>query len=455
MCADHLARRRNDFTALMLMADVCGDTGHRVEELEWIGRAVQAEPKNARARAHLGHKLLAAGRLQKALVQLERARKLDPDLPAAIAGLAGVHEARNQYDKARKVLDPVLRRGTPGPDIGLVATRVAVHDGRLDDAINLAEAVLGGGPAESTIVRALGFELAKALEKADRHDEAFAAAERANAMMRVPYDAAAARAATDELIATFSPEAVAAMAHSREAGEQAIFLVGMPRCGSTLAERVIHAHPRAFGAGEVDTMLVTLNELSARPHISAPFPACAREWTEDDLTDGATQYLKQLRKLAPKADRIANKHLGNVQFLGAISRVLPAARIVWCRRNRLDHGLSIFMERLTPQQAPWSTRLEDIAAHFDDVERLMRHWIDALGVPILEFDYESLVEDQEGASRRLIEFVGLDWDDACLRYHEVERADATLSFDQVRRPIYRSAMGRAEKYGARLDVLRG
>ena len=120
----------------------------------------------------------------------------------------------------------------------------------------------------------------------------------------------------------------------------------------------------------------------------------------------------------------------------------------------MNLGLSCFLERLSPAQAPWASDLGDLGHHIRLTERLMRHWVEVLDVPILELSYESVVEDLDGAARRVIDFLGLPWDDACLAYHEVKRADATLSFDQVRRPIYRASLDRASAYGAALDPLR-
>jgi hypothetical protein len=134
--------------------------------------------------------------------------------------------------------------------------------------------------------------------------------------------------------------------------------------------------------------------------------------------------------------------------------MLPSARIIHCRRDPLDMCLSCYMERLTSAQAPYADDLATLGLHHREHERLMAHWRDALAMPFLEIDYEDVVADQEGATRRLLEFCGLPWDDACLRFHEVERRDGTLSYDQVRRPLYASSVGRAERFGACLDPLR-
>ena len=311
-CHALLRAKRNHFHALMLLADIAGAEGRHHDELQCIEQAVRATPKDARARAHYGQRLLSLGHPAKALPHFEKAQKLDPELDSAIGGIAGVHEAKNDYARARRVIDAALKRGTPGPMLGLVAVRVLARDG--DDAeraraIDLAEAVLAAHDAETTPIRALRFELAKQLEKAGRHDEAFAAAEAGNAMMRAPYDRAAAEAHVDALIAAFSRDAIRAMPRSTVESERPVFLVGVPRCGSTLTERIIHAHPAAFGAGETDAMLRALATLP--PH---DFPAAFGTLEAAALTAAAEHYLALLQKLDRRAERVTNKHLGSARY---------------------------------------------------------------------------------------------------------------------------------------------
>lgn len=444
----------NDFRALMLLADVQGATGRLGDELTTLTRAVAAEPRNAPAITHLGQRLLSAGRLDAALARFAEALTMAPTLEAAIAGTAAVHEARGRYDLARRIVDDAIDREAPGPGLASVAMRIYAHDGEDDKAIALGELVALGGHRETIVLRQVLFLLARAYERSGRHADAFRAAARANEMLRLPFDRARATRQVDDMIACFDAARRDALPRSRRATERPVFIVGMPRSGSTLVERILHAHPRAFGVGEIDLMLRALGMI-AQAAGTEPYPACLAATSPDQLDEAADGYLAGLARVAPEsAERVSNKHLGNWLHVGPIARILPGARFVVCRRDPVNVCFACWMERLAPAQAPWASTFEDCAFMLREQERLLAFWAEAAGAPMLDFSYEELVDDAPGRSRALIDFLGLEWDDACLRPHEVERADATISFDQVRKPIYRESLDRAAGYGDLLDPLR-
>jgi tetratricopeptide (TPR) repeat protein len=448
-----LAANPRDFDALMLLADVAGALGALAEEIAYVEKAAGLEPRNARLRAHLGHRYVVSGLYAKALAQFERALKLEPGLPAAVAGQASVHERRDRYAKALDVLKPALAGGAVTPEIAAVGTRVLLHEGRADEAAGLARRTIDAGHPPSARLRAVMFALARAEEMMEHYEEAFRIAREANAMLAVPFDADAVRRRTDDLVAVFTRERLAALPPPSEAGALAVFLVGMPRCGSTLAERVLHAHPEAHGADEIDALHRVISDLPPAAD-GRTFPHNVPGLDGPAIDRAATAYVEAIRPLAPKAARISNKHLANFMHVGLIRAILPGARVVHCRRDPLDTCLSCLMSPLAPGQAAYTQDLAMLAAYYRQYQRLMAHWREVLDDPPLEQDYERLVADQEATSRRLVAHCGLDWDDACLRFHEPKRADRTISFDQVRRPLYATSVGRAERFGAILDPLR-
>ena len=165
-------------------------------------------------------------------------------------------------------------------------------------------------------------------------------------------------------------------------------------------------------------------------------------------------YIDDHAALAPRADRIANKDLGNLMRLWLAAIALPRAKVIHCLRDEADTCLSCYMERLPTHSVPWASDFGHMALAVRAYERLMAHWREVTDLAICEVRYEELVSDQEAQSRRLIDFIGLDWDDACLRPHQVQRRDRTLSYHQVRKPMYRSSVGRADRFGPLLDPLR-
>ncbi len=244
------------------------------------------------------------------------------------------------------------------------------------------------------------------------------------------------------------------MPPSAEASELPVFIVSMPRSGSTLVERIIHSHPQCFGAGEVPYLHNISRELSGRLHTDVRYPMCMTAATQEQIDIAAAEYLKTIKRLSPRAARITNKELRNYMHMGFAHALLPKARFIHVWRDPMDVCLSCYMERLAPGEAPFTSDLRNLGLYFREYVRLFRHWRQVLGADLLEINYEDLVSDQEAVSRRIIEFLDLPWDDACLEFHQSRRFDRTLSFDQVRRPMYRSSVGRGDRFGAVLDPLR-
>ncbi len=454
LCDELLAQRRNDFNGLMLRANIAGAQGSASEEIGYVTAAVKVKPKDARLRTHLGQRFIVVADHAKAMVQFEKALRLEPGLEPALIGQAQVHEGKGRYDAARRLLAPLARRATPSPGVAAVFMRVQLHDGEVDEAIALGRAVMDAGHPPGLDLRNTCFTLAKAYERRGDYVQAFATAAQAQQIARAPFDPEMTRRQFDRIIATFTPGFLASAPRPARPSETPIFIIGMPRSGSTLVERIIHAHPDAHGAGELDIMLSVIRSIPSDTGAAGIYPQCVPSLTPQSVEQCSRDYLEQLARIAPRARRVANKYLGHFMHLGLINLLFPAARIVHCRRDPLDNCLSCFMERLSPSQAPFAAQLDTLAFQYNEYRRLMRHWRSVIDVPMLEIDYEKLVADQEGVSRALIDFCGLDWNDACLRFHEVRRVDGTISFDQVRRPMYASAVGRAERFGALLDPLR-
>jgi hypothetical protein len=251
----------------------------------------------------------------------------------------------------------------------------------------------------------------------------------------------------------FSKEALARRPRATQRSELPVFIACMPRSGSTLVEQVIHAHPRAFGAGESPLLLQAAAEMPALGGAGLPYPLCLDALDAAAVDRLATQHLRALAALAPGAARVTNKHLLNYLNLGLAAMLVPGARVIHVQRDPLDNGLACFMTSLSAGLMPWAGDLRHIGFAWRQYQRLMAHWRETLDIALLELRYEDLVDDSEAQIRRLVGFCGLDWDERCLRYWEAERVVLTPSYDQVRRPIFRSALGRWRRYEAFLGPL--
>ncbi|MHC4430144.1 MAG: sulfotransferase family protein, partial [Planctomycetota bacterium] len=300
----------------------------------------------------------------------------------------------------------------------------------------------------------LRFLLGRALERSGRFDEAFAAYQQANETLRAPFDAGAWREQTEQLLEAFSPDRFAALPRAANGSELPVFIVGMPRSGSTLVETIIDAHPEAHGAGEFEATHFLIESIALEIGSNLPYPACVEDFDQDDVDNLSRAYLDRLSSLAPDARRITDKYLINYRQLGLLAPLFPEGRIIHCRRNPLDTCISCFALALMPHIHAWSCDLRDLGAVYLEYERVMHHWRDVLGIPMLEVPYEAVVADQELWSRRIIEFCGLSWDDRCLRFHERARVVQTASYDQVTQPVYSSSVGRFRGFDPHLGPLR-
>lgn len=451
-CRELLKHKGNSFEILMLSAFVAGAVGRGEREVDLVTRAVRLRRKDAQLRTHLGMCLVGYGRLPEALTQFGAALKIQPGLPMAVAGQARVQERQDRYDLARRGLERHLSGARTPPEVADGYLRVLLHDGNVEEAITFGAAIRAAGHPAGLPLRSMCFSLAQAYERAGDVERAFDTAMEANAMERPSYSIDDTRRSFDGIIGTFTPEATAAFARSRVDSEAPIFIVGLPRCGSTLVERILATHPAVHGAGEVPT--VRLLTFDLRETLATGYPGCMGELTESSATSLGEKLLAAVVRGAPRADRVTDKFLENYLYLGLIAALLPRARVIHCRRDPVDTCLSCFMSPLNPGQAPYATDLEQLGLHHREYERLMTHWRAVLDLAVLDLSYEALVDDQRGVTQSILDFCGLPWDDACLRYHETKRRDRTLSFDQVRQPIYRSSVRRAAAFGARLDPLR-
>jgi hypothetical protein len=232
--------------------------------------------------------------------------------------------------------------------------------------------------------------------------------------------------------------------------DQPVFIVGLPRSGTTLTEQILSAHPRLHGAGELPDL--------ARLAISALGPddstwQAATLLEENQSRTLARRYLEALRNGAPKRRlRLSDKSPLNFFQLAFAALLFPNARVVHCRRAARDTALSIWMENFNPEQH-YATDFADLAFFTAEYERLMAHWRDALPLKILDLQYEDTVADLEGQARRLIAFLGAPWNDRCLDFHVNARAVQTPSRWQVRRPIYSRSIGRWKAYAEYLPEL--
>ncbi|MHC4709747.1 MAG: tetratricopeptide repeat-containing sulfotransferase family protein, partial [Planctomycetota bacterium] len=454
LCEQLLVRDPNNPNAVAMLGQIALANNRLDEAATHMLRAAELRPNEALAYLILGEIRTFQGRHDDAIAQFDKALRCEPENPMAIAGKADAYEKSAQRDKARALLQPYVEAGTATAQQATIQTRLDLHDRNYDAVIDLVNRTLEHGDAQSYILWHLYQNLGRALERTKRFDEAFAAYERGNRTVPAHFDPDTWGQAIDALIEPFSPQRFSAIPRASHDDRYPIFVLGMPRSGSTLVETILDAHPDVAGAGELTAMQELINSITLDIGSTLPYPRCIEDLDQNDVDTIAGRYLERLRATDDQAQRIVDKYLNNYLHIGMLAVLFPQARIIHCRRHPLDCCISCFQTPLSPSTHPYSCDLGHLGAVFVAYERLMAHWRDVLKIPMLEVQYETLVSDQDALTRKMLEFCELEFDERCLRFYDGKRLVLTASYDQVNRPIYSSSVGRYRGFESHLGPLR-
>lgn len=416
-----------------------GLSGSAVEALE---RAAALAPGSPGVHANLGLALQTAGDLDAAAAAYQTALRLDPEQTAALRGLARIARARRRPEEGFGLLAPAVAAGTRNGGLLAQYAGLLAIDGRRDEAIRLLETRLAAGLADEDRLE-VAFELSALYDAAGEPERAFHHAAIANRLKPVTFDPDAYRALIDRLLVAFDRTAMARLPQAGNQDQRPILIVGMPRSGTSLVEQILASHPSVHGAGELTELgLLALSTAAA----GCEYPESISGLTGAAVDAMANAYRTRLDELAPGAARVVDKMWQNFEFLGFAALLLPAARVIWCRRDPADTALSCFFQHFFGTGVSFAYDLAHIGRVFVEHERAMGHWREILELPLLEVEYEKLVTEPQAQIRRLVDFTGLPWDPACLRFHETDRVVRTASYEQVRRPMYENAVGRHRAY---------
>ena len=430
-----------------------------------LERFVQLQPDQIDAQASLVRGNLIMGRSQQVIDEQKRLEELllkhptsDPEKyrRRSTIDLAESYLRLGRTDKAREHLDSLASRGAKGPRIMLVHAMSDMADRNHELAAPKLKALIENRNFPKGIRIQAQFQLAKILDRDGRYDEAFRLVAEVKSDPDIdfaPFDRDAFRTMTDRLIAVFSRERMQAMQTSGLGSQRPVFVVGMPRSGTTLTEQIISAHSQCSGIGESREPIVFTQLLAEQ--MGGDFPECAAGAPSELLQVYGSAYLEMIDHYVPGVERVTNKALGLERILGLLPMILPGSRVVFVTRNPLDNVLSTYMHSLNHRHYPWARTLEDIALVRMEFDRLLAHWREHLDLPMFDFEYDRVTNDPEPVIRGLIEFLGLPFEEECLRFHEQKRLVMTPSFDQVDKPINREAVDRWKNYESQLEKVAG
>jgi tetratricopeptide (TPR) repeat protein len=478
-----LALNDRDADVLSNLATVLRDLGELPEAVELYQRAVELEPRRADRHCSLGHALLELPRLHEAAASYLRALELKPDLAIALVSLGTVQRQLGHTIEAEASCQAALAIDAKLPEALELCGELLTDRGRFEEAerffrraialdprfpfayysivtnrrMNLddewwlrgvEELLRGPLPLRHQI--SLQYALGKYFDDTKDFERAFGHYRQANDLTRrygMHFEKAALVERVDRIIGTFDAVSIARLQSEGNLSERPVFIIGMPRSGTTLAEQILASHPAVFGAGELVYWQVAIGMFEAGK--------VGSQAGGTSIAGLAREYLQRLKALSADALRVVDKMPANFMSIGLIRAAFPRARFIHLQRHPLDTCLSIYFQHFS-QAHPYAHDLGDLAAYYEQYVRLMAHWRQVLPPSaLLEISYEDLIEQQEPTSRRLVEFLGLPWDPKCLDFHNTERSVITLSKWQVRQKIHKASAGRWKHYERFLKPLQG
>ena len=436
------------------LADVLEANSQPEDARQCLIRAVQADSRNPAARLRLASSHKALGFTGDARREYDAAIQLSPRSAPAHFGLGQLLEDLGAPEDAAAAYRTALQLDENHHE----ALASLLGLGRyvdISDALNAATSRLASADAPGRSL--IGYGLGKALDQQKRYTDAFEAYAAANAARREasgPFDRKVFDQRVEQLISLFSRDLFDERAGWGDASQRPVFIVGLPRSGTSLTEQIISSHPQCFGAGELNVLTDLATGMPDRlGHPEPAWPDCARLINASQAAETGADYLRRSAARAPgDATHVVDKQPLNFWHLGLVALALPNARIIHCSRDIRDCGFSIYAHNFNAQQA-WSTDLEDIAYYWQGYRRLMDHWKAVTGLKVIDVQYEDTVADLEKSARSLLSFLDLPWDERVLRYHENDRAVQTPSRWQVRQPVYTSSMARWRHYESKLAPL--
>lgn len=415
-------------------------------------QALAIVPDYAAAHCNLGSALLSLNRSTDAMLHYENALVINGDLAEAHHGVGIALQALGELEEAFAAFERATRLAPRRTDFHLALAqckRFTTDDPRLA-AIETLARDMSALSDDNQI--ALHFALGKAYADLAQHQRAFAHLATGNALKRrrTAYDEAQTLRRFEELRATFTPELMQAYRGAGDPSAVPVFVVGMPRSGTTLIEQILSSHSHVFGAGEISDFRESIPNVNANEAMIAVPQAVL---SAPALRQLAASYLDRIRSAAPTVDRIVDKMPANFALVGLIHLALPNARIIHALRDPIDTCLSCFSILFVDEQ-PYAYDLGELGRYYRGYRALMDYWRTVLPPDILlEVRYEDLVYDLEAQARRILAHCGLPWEKACLDFHQTRRSVRTASCVQVRQPIYHGSVGRWRPYANQLKPL--
>jgi len=410
------------------------------EALESYGRALALKPDYAPAHLSMAMTMRQQRRPAEAEQSCQAALAIDPGYVDALAFLGELRADRGRFAEAEELFQRAIALN---PNCATAFFSIATHRRMsADDEAWLkgAQALLAK-PLPLAHEISMRYALGKYLDDTGQYDRAFENYRQANELTkrhRSPADREQLTRTVDQIMRSCDPAFLQRYASQGSTSERPVFILGMPRSGTSLAEQILASHPAVVGAGEVPFWNMAFAAYR-KEELKGPVQAAV-------LAGMASDYLERLSTAGSGEFRVVDKMPANFFYAGLIHAAFPKARILHMQRHPIDTCLSIYFQNFFGM-GPYANDLGDLAHYYGEYVRIMNHWRALLpATALLEVPYEALIEDQEGWSRRMVDFIGLPWDAKCLEFHQTDRVVITASKWQVRQKMHSSSAGRWKNY---------
>jgi tetratricopeptide (TPR) repeat protein len=415
-------------------------------------KVVSIDPNHKEAYNGLGNALLDIGEIERAIISFRRAIELNPYNKEAYRGLGNVHNGSGNLELAIDLYRQVLKVQPDDAQAYRMLSACKKFSSR-DDDLHTMELLMdkSGGSDQQNMNLAYG--LGKAYEDLQEYEKSMTYIIEANRLKRksVNFDNSVVKKAFDDIKDSFSKDFFDNRDKTGSQDASPIFILGMPRSGTSLAEQILASHPHIFGAGELTLLSKLTLQISEKGSVNK-YPQGIGALRSDYLQELGDEYIEKIRKHSGSAKYIIDKMPHNFLYIGFIKTILPNAKIIHCTRNPMDNCLSLFKNYFATGHL-YSYEMTELGQYYGLYLDMMKHWQLSLPGFCYELRYEQLVENVEAETRNLLEYCNLPWDKACLDFHKTERLVQTASSAQVRRPIYNGSVELWTRYEKQLSPL--
>ena len=459
LCQDALSLNENNTDAKKLYLTICKKLGNEnllnsvFHQAEFYFNSALKYLKNDPGLLYkLVLTLRSSGKILESITIAQKIVDIDPSHVRAQAHIASSYELIGEIEKGNKLIEALITDFPNHPLVNIVYAQYTLRAKKQDEGINALSDLLKNHKLNKEDLNSALMLLGNLHDSIQQYEQAFRYFKQANDMLDTSYNPASYTDYISSIINYFSIENFPNIIQSDIASDELIFIVGMPRSGTSLIEQIISSHSSVYGAGELPYVNKLANSMQTSESLSSPFPECLNEISSQSMTALASKLIADVREEKTDKPKISDKMPHNFQHIGLIHKLLPNAKFINCVRDPRDTCLSIYFQSFAGYH-PYASNLKALGKHYREYERLMNHWSNNLNIPILTVSYENVVSDTRIEVEKILNFLELPWEESCLEFHKQKRLVATASYNQVNKKIYNKSIHRWKNYEKNIQDL--